>query len=238
MKIILVEDNIVQQDLMEIFIEDCGHEVVAKFTSAEKAETEISSNIPDLVLMDINLDGLKNGIELARELKLKWKIPVIFTTSQTDINIISKAVDNEPLDILIKPIQFEQLQASLLLATSKISSAKSGESSSKFTINDEYFIYKNGHLFERALLSDLIYIEGMGNYFNLYFKDFKVTLKGTLTEIEEALQSSKFKRINRSVIVSEKQIKSFNAKRIVLNNGIEFPLAKKISDELMTRLLG
>ena len=138
---------------------------------------------------------------------------------------------------MIKPIQFEQLQASLLLADSKISKPESSEPS-KFTINGDYFIYKNGHLFERTLIEELEYIEGMGNYFNLYFINDKVTIKGTLSEIEEALPKDEFVRINRSVIASSKHIKSFNAKRVNLTNGKEFTLSKKVSDDLMARLLG
>lgn len=237
MDIIVVEDNIVQQDLMKLYIEDCGHELKGVFSSAEDAEIALLKHLPDLIFMDINLDGLQSGIDLAKAIKQKWQTPVIFTTSQTDTAILSQAVKNEPVDVLIKPIQFEQLKASLLLAEAKLETTNS-QQSTKFTIKGDYLIYKNGHLFERSLLSELQYIEGMGNYFNLNFKNNKVTLKGTLSEIQETLSKNDFVRINRSVIVSVKDIKSFNNKRVFLNTGQEFPLSKKISDELMTRLMG
>jgi len=80
MDIIVVEDNIVQQDLMKLYIEDCGHELKGVFSSAEAAEIALLKHLPDLIFMDINLDGLQSGIDLAKAIKQKWQTPVIFTT--------------------------------------------------------------------------------------------------------------------------------------------------------------
>ncbi|MCT4623323.1 MAG: response regulator transcription factor [Schleiferiaceae bacterium] len=237
MNIALVEDNLVQQDLLKIYIEDCGHQCIGSFNNAEEADAFLINANADLVLIDINLDGKMNGIELANNLRSKWNANIIFITSQTEVDIISKAIKNEPLDVLIKPVQFEQFQASLMLAELKSKTAKTNESS-KFVIKEGFLVFKNGHLFERVILEDLIYAESMGNYFNLTFTNDKATLKGTLAEIERALPGDQFVRINRSVIVALKKIKSFNAKRVFLNNGEEFPISKNISDELMLKLIG
>jgi len=238
MKIILVEDNLVQQDLIDMYVQDCGHEIIATYASAEEAEIGISEKKPNLILIDINLEGQKSGIDLANKIKSQWTIPIIFITSQTEFEILNKAVKHNPIDILIKPIQFEQLKASLMLADSKMSGGKKPGEIAKFSIKDDILIFKNGHLYERALISDLLFVESMGNYFSLCFKSGKVALKGTLTNIESALPESKFARINRSVIVSLSRIKSFNQKRIFMDNGKEFVLSKKMSDELMNKLMG
>ncbi len=238
MKIILVEDNLVQQDLIDMYVQDCGHEIVATYASAEEAKEGIVNNKPNLVLMDINLVGNKTGIDLANEIKAQLNIPVIFITSQTEFSVLGNAVKNKPLDILIKPIQFEQFQASLMLAESKIGITQKPSEIAKFSIKDNYLIYKTGHLFERTLLNDLLFVEGMGNYFSLYFKSGKAMLKGTLTDIEAALPQHQFVRVNRSIIVSISQIKSFNQKRVFMENGKEFPLSKKVSESLLKRLMG
>jgi len=238
MKIILVEDNLVQQDLIEMYVQDCGHEIIATYASAEEAKKGISEYKPQLILMDINLEGQKSGVDLAIEIKAQWTIPIIFITSQTELSVLEKVVKNSPIDILIKPIKLEQLKASLMLAEAKLNPNLKSTESPKFIIKDNHLIYKNGHLFERTLLADLLFIEGMGNYFSLCYKNEKVTLKGTLTEIEAALPQDQFARVNRSVIVSLSRIKSFNQKRIFMENGKEFPLSKKVSESLLNRLMG
>ena len=238
MRIVLVEDNLVQQDLIEMYVQDCGHEIIATYTSAEEAKKGVAQIKPNLILMDINLEGHKNGIELANEIKVQWAIPIIFLTSQTNIETLEKAAANTPIDLLIKPIQFEQLQASLILAEIKIGSPSKTSETAKFFIKDDYLIYKNGHLFDRIKLDELISVEGMGNYFTICFTDRKVTLKGTLSDIEKALPNTKFYRINRSVIVSLSRIKSFNQKRIFMDNEKEFLLSKKISESFLKLLMG
>ena len=83
-KILIVEDEPIIASDIEMILEDLGYEVTGVEDSAEDAMMNIVSNIPDLVLLDINLEGDVDGIMLAEDINEKFQIPFVFLTSNAD----------------------------------------------------------------------------------------------------------------------------------------------------------
>lgn len=237
MKIVIVEDNLIQRELLELYIQKLEHQVIGTFDNGEDFLENIQNLKADVILMDINLSGFKNGIETSRMAMQVGNPKIIYTTAQTKSSILEKAADTSPLDILIKPFSIEQLQASLLLSKYK-SNSKDIKETSKYLIKNGYLIFKDGHMFERMPLDELLFIEGDGNYFHLNFKTKKSTLKGALSNIEASLPNSDFIRVNRSYIVSIKDVTSFNNRRIVITTGEEFTLSRAHAENVMNKLIG
>ena len=237
MNIAIVEDNFIQRELLEMYVLKLGMNVVGLYDSGEGLLKEVSEVNPDIVLMDINLKGLKNGIDTTKEIVKSHALKVIYTTAQTEHSVLDKAADSEPMDILIKPFSIEQLHASLLLARHK-STKSGGEGSSKYIVKNDFLVYKDGHMYERLPITDLIYAEGDGNYFNLHFKNKKATLKGTLSEFELNLPTAQFCRVNRSIILAISSVTSFNNRRVIIASGEEFTLSKSHAEEVMAKLMG
>jgi CheY-like chemotaxis protein len=78
MTILLVEDDpSAAADLAEV-LDEAGHGVVGPFHNAESAEAAAALHAIDVALLDINLSGTTTGIELARRLKTRWDISVLF----------------------------------------------------------------------------------------------------------------------------------------------------------------
>ncbi len=238
MDIIIVEDNLIQRELLEMYVRKLDHEVIGLFDNGELLIEFLDHNSADLVLMDININGLKNGIETTKEIGVKYGTSVIYTTAQTEFSVLDNAADTNPLDILIKPFSIEQLHASILLSKHRLPEKKESQNNSRYVVKNDYFVYKDGHMFERLPLSELRYLEGDGNYFNLYFQNKKSTLKGTLSEMEKHLPESNFIRINRSIIIAMKEVTSFNNRRVVLTSGEEFTLSKSHGEEVISKLMG
>ena len=120
-----------------------------------------------------------------------------------------------------------------------LKSPKTEDSSNqKYGIRDGHFIYKDGHMFERVPIDQLLYVEGSGNYFTMYFQSRKVMLKGTLSVLFNELPTSLFLKVNRSIIVSVQAVKSFNSKRVILHTGQEFSVSKAQSEDMLSKLLG
>jgi DNA-binding LytR/AlgR family response regulator len=236
MDVAIVEDNPIQRELLELYAKKIGLNVVGSFDTGENILDQFSSLNADLVFMDINLKGLKNGVDTAKELTEKHGSQIIFTTAQTDKDVLGKAATTEPLDILIKPFSLEQLQASVILA--KHRPGKEQKEKGRYVVKDGFLIYKDGHMFERLPLSDLVYAEGGGNYFTLHFKNKKATLKGTLGVLEKELPEENFVRVNRSFIIALNAISSFNNRRVVIHTKEEFTLSKSHAESVMNKLMG
>jgi DNA-binding response OmpR family regulator len=83
--LLLVEDDPdTAADLTAALVE-AGHSVVGPFQHAEAAEAAVALHLVDLALLDINLPGETDGIALARTLKGRWGLPVLFLTGDADV---------------------------------------------------------------------------------------------------------------------------------------------------------
>ncbi|NLO20112.1 MAG: response regulator [Ignavibacteria bacterium] len=90
-KILIVEDQIVVATNLKILLRHNNYEVIGVATNSEDALKMIEKEVPDLVVMDVVLDGDIDGIETTKILKKRWNIPVIFLTSHKEADIYEKA---------------------------------------------------------------------------------------------------------------------------------------------------
>lgn len=118
-KLMLVEnEHIVAFDL-QTQLESLGYSVVAVIASGERAVERAAELQPDLVLMDIHLDGEMDGIEAAIEIQARYQIPVIFLTAFTKDETLVRALDSRPFGYLIKPCEARELHAMIQMALAR-----------------------------------------------------------------------------------------------------------------------
>ncbi|MCB1910087.1 MAG: EAL domain-containing protein [Rhodocyclaceae bacterium] len=118
-RIMVVEDErIVAFDLQHT-LESFGHEVVAVVASGEHAIERAAQLQPDLVLMDINLEGQIDGTEAARSIHAQHGVPVVFLTAYAEQGILERAEASAPYGYLLKPVETRALQASLRMALAR-----------------------------------------------------------------------------------------------------------------------
>jgi len=114
-KILVVEDEIITAMELKILLEDEGHIVSDLISSGELAVKKAIEIQPDLVIMDIQLKGVMDGIEAAEEIQTLLHIPVIYFTAFSGDQILQKIKGNHPsgftkeLDIISKPFEVEEL---------------------------------------------------------------------------------------------------------------------------------
>jgi PAS domain S-box-containing protein/putative nucleotidyltransferase with HDIG domain len=155
-RILIVEDVIVVSMEIKDKLERMGYEVVATAVSGEEAIEKAHQLEPDLILMDIMLDGDLNGIEAAQEIRDTLSIPVIYTTALSGEEVIERAQITDPYGYLIKPIEEKDLLVSIEIALRRHDFEERLEESEK----------RFRTLFEES--RDAIYIrDSDGNYIDL-----------------------------------------------------------------------
>ncbi len=82
----------------------------------ENALKQLSVNTPDFVLLDINLSGKQEGIEIAREINQKYQLPFIFITSYSDKITLQEAKTTGPAGYIVKPFTEQTLYAAIEIA--------------------------------------------------------------------------------------------------------------------------
>jgi response regulator RpfG family c-di-GMP phosphodiesterase len=118
-QILVVEDEgIVAADIQDRLI-SLGYDVPATVASGEEAILKIPHLSPDLVLMDIVLQGEKDGIEIAEEIRQRFEIPVVFLTAHADDSTLKRAKVAEPFAYILKPFEEKELQTALEMALYK-----------------------------------------------------------------------------------------------------------------------
>ncbi len=119
-RIMLVDDEkIIAEDLMRS-LENMNYEVAEVISSGEYAVEKASEIKPDLILMDIKLNGEMDGIEAAKIIRDRHNIPIIYLTAYADDNILEKAAKSIPFGYLVKPFEDRELKATIEMAFYKV----------------------------------------------------------------------------------------------------------------------
>lgn len=111
--VMIVEDEAITAMATGAMLKRLGHTVVASVASGEAALEAFRHKRPDLVLMDIRLDGELDGIETARLLRADADVPVVFVTAFVDEQTRLRAAATSPLAFMPKPLDEYQLHALL-----------------------------------------------------------------------------------------------------------------------------
>lgn len=114
--IMIVEDEPTSKLLLEKRLIKLGYNVCASASSGEEAIEKAQETNPDLILMDIMLEGEIDGIEAAGTLYHSMEIPVIYLTANIDDSLLERAKHTMPFGYLIKPISQNQLHTNIQLA--------------------------------------------------------------------------------------------------------------------------
>jgi PAS domain S-box-containing protein len=123
-KILIVEDEwLVAQGIKES-LEDLGYEVVGMAVSGEETLQLVAKQQPDLVLMDILLQGDMDGIEAAELLRRQFEIPVVFLTAYADTRTLARAKVAEPYGYILKPFEVREIHSAIEIALYKTKTEK------------------------------------------------------------------------------------------------------------------
>ncbi len=118
-RILVVEDeHIVAMDLMNR-LRNLGYEVPDSASSGQEAIDKADRVRPDLVLMDIFLNGEMDGIQAAGQIRSRYNIPIIYLTAYADSNTLQRAKITEPFGYILKPFEERELLTTIEMALYK-----------------------------------------------------------------------------------------------------------------------
>jgi len=111
--VMIVEDDLILNLLYESYLEKLGYFAEGELVYGKTA-IEVAKRIkPDLILMDISLEGDMDGIEAMLEIRKFSDVPVIYITGNSDPYHIQRAKETDYIDYLVKPIEFNDLKESI-----------------------------------------------------------------------------------------------------------------------------
>ncbi len=118
-RLLIVEDEAIVAMQIESQITAMGYGVAGRATSGEQALLLMAEQRPDLVLMDIHLQGEMDGIMAAEAIRLRFQRPVIFLTAYADDDTLERAKVAEPYGYILKPFNVRELKSVITVALYK-----------------------------------------------------------------------------------------------------------------------
>lgn len=118
-RILIVEDERIVAGDIRSRLRRLGYSVVDMVSTGEDAIQRADTLRPDLVLMDIRIEGPMDGIEAAEAIRARFDIPVIYLSAYADKQTVERAKVTEPFGYLIKPFEDTELHSSIEVALYK-----------------------------------------------------------------------------------------------------------------------
>lgn len=244
-KIMIVEDeSIVALDL-SMRLQKEGYEMVGITSNSDDAIDVFTEHKPDLVLMDINIKGNKDGIETAAALKKIQDVPLIFLTAFSQSEYVTRAKAVNPSAYLVKPFNNDSLHTSIQIAIhnfailpkptdpkpiAPVDKEETGKEALLFFNN--YFFVKHNYRFNKFSIDELLYAESDNNYIKLVTSNKKITLRVSLQYIAEKFNHPALVRVHRGFIVNIKNIDSFNEEEIIIGP-YQIPIGRNYKDDFL-----
>lgn len=236
LKILIVEDDPMIAESVQDIIGILRHEIVGVADDAEKAIAICNENLPDLALLDIQIGGDIDGVDLADLLNQNFEIPFIFTTAFADNETISRAKSKGPYGYLVKPYGIKDMNAAIEVAMSafeRFKKAKDNQAISR-VIQDSIFLKVDSKLI-KVKINDILYIEAKGDY-----ALFKTAEKGfivhtTMKRVEERLSDHNFVKVHRSYVINLSKIVDIEESNLLIEHKV-IPISRANKEALIERL--
>jgi len=190
--------------------------LLSSFSNAFDAIGFLKENVVDLIFLDIEMDGF-TGIEFIESLSCN---PQIIITTAYDKYAL-KGFELNVADYLLKPFRFDRFLTAVERVYDIISKEKKEEKN--------FIFVKTEYRLQRIDLSDIYFIEGMGDYRNIQTGSKKILTPKTFSEFESELPANCFCRVHKSFIVSLDKIISIEHNRIKIRDTI-IPISASYKD--------
>lgn len=236
LKILVVEDDPMIAESVQDILGVLKHEIVGVADDAEKAIAICNESLPDLALLDIQIGGDIDGVDLADLLNQNFQIPFIFTTAFADNDTIARAKSKGPYGYLVKPYGIKDMNAAIEVAMSAFERFKKASEAPAMSkvIQDSIFLKVDSKLI-KVKIDDILYIEAKGDYALFKTKEKGHIVHTTMKRVEERLSDYNFAKVHRSYVINLSKIVDIEESNLLIDNKV-IPISRANKEALIKRL--
>ena len=220
-KVLIVEDEfIVAEEISEI-LKLRNYEVIGTSSNAAEALHKVAINKPDVILLDINIDGKMDGIQTAQKIREKHNdIAIIYLTAYSDESHLARAKETNPAAYIVKPFDERNLLIAIDLAFTNLQESNTWDNNTinedlPYLLQDRIYI-KNKDRYVKLLIQDILYIEAIGSYCEIVTADKKYTFSFNLKHLSNKFSHKLLCRVHRSFIINIEKIDTFQGNKIFI----------------------
>jgi DNA-binding LytR/AlgR family response regulator len=202
-----------------------GYHVVGSSATAEGAWSDINENSVDIILIDINLAGEKDGVWLGNKIKNFLKIPFVYLTAYGDASTLKEVVNSKPNGYLSKPYNESSLLTTLTIAIQNFEESLLTEDSDESTSTSVVFV-KVGNVILKLNYTDIIYVQSDGNYIKIKTTSDLHIVREKLSAFQVKLPGPMFKRVHNRYVVNCNKIDKFIGAELTIGDAV-IPVSTK-----------
>lgn len=235
-KILIVEDEMIIAANISLQIKNLGYHVTSIISRGEEVLLDIEKNMPNIILMDINLKGDLDGVDIVHLIQKKYTIPVIYLTANADEVSFNRAKQTHPFAFISKPFKKIDLQHAIELTVQRLKeeSEINSPSDDTFVLSDSIYIRSSDKMV-KVVIKNVLYIEAERNYCKIHCKEKELLIVSTLKDLDEKLPTKHFLRIHRSFIVNISHIDEIATSHVVIAKKA-IPITSELKKELLLHI--
>jgi DNA-binding LytR/AlgR family response regulator len=231
-RIFIVEDNLPFAIKLEQALLKWEYDVIGIASNSEEALAVIKKEQPEIILMDIYIEGDFNGIEIVNQMK-NVNSAIIFMTAEKNEETYKEAINANVVNFLIKPFSMLTLRAAIDLAIKKQAVPNPSEQNQYPLI----YVKKNNELV-KINTRDINWIKSDLNYCDLYLKDTRLTIRTSMIRFyNKQLPKNNFIQVHKSFIVRIEAIDKINLgeKTLTIKDQI-IPIGRSYRKNLLNKI--
>lgn len=244
--VLIIEDEFTIALDIEVRLKKMGFGVVGIADNADKAIRLADEEAPDIILLDIFLEGSKDGVEIAKQINNELSIPFIFLTANADEATFKNALNVLPYGYILKPFKDIDLKHAIDLALLKFKSDLEKRKKIEFAQsilatalekqNNENLFIKEKNIVHKIEMNTIFWLEALDNYTCIYTTTKRYTIHSFLKDVLNNLPIGKFVRTHRSYAVAQDKIKSIREDKVILVDETEISLSRTYKNAIVDQL--
>jgi two-component system response regulator LytT len=238
-KILIVEDELMVAANLAMILEDKGYEPYDAAGTKEEALKMLEEIKPDIAILDINLHGKAEGIEIGAYIKEHLNIPFIFLTSNSDKDTIDAAKKVNPSAYLVKPFKADDIFAAIEIAVANFSGEEYSaalepeNNEEKISIFSGSIFIKSNNRYVKTAIADITYMQAVDKYVEIFTRDKKrYIVRSSLDAILHKFTPYHFIRVHKSYVINPQYLEQINGHLIVVDQ-LEIPVGRSFRDGLI-----
>lgn len=221
---------LVAEDLAAFFTE-CGFQVCGIAGSGKECFELLNTTKPDIMILDINLKGKQDGIEIAGIVSKHYNLPFIYLSAIAESETVKRALPTNPSAYLSKPFNKNDLKVAVELACQKSNQIVLNQSSNGSISDYRYLFLKVGNNYRRIDIHSILYLEAKGSYSLIVTPEKTYTLSYNLNHFAIKIKDPLFKRVHRSFVINITKVEGFDRNSITINKRA-IPVSKQHQKEV------
>jgi DNA-binding LytR/AlgR family response regulator len=235
-RIYIVEDIAISRMSLENMLLTNNYELSGSAAKAEVAWEELQDSKTDLLLLDINLAGEKNGVWLAQKVRQYLNMPIVYLTAYGDQKTLKDVLDTKPNGYLMKPYQEPTLLTTITIAlTNFLENKRDTVNIDNAIITDDFIFIKDRLMKIKLNIKNIEFVKSDGNYLEIRLEHKTHVVRNKLSDFKQHLPDDLFFQSHQRYLINISKIDTIGKDYIQINQH-DIPISNKYKKTIESAL--